>query len=35
MQIALTVVVLPLVIAAGSWLLATRSTLSARRIAIA
>lgn len=34
-QITITVVALPLVIACGSWLLATRSKVSARRVAIA
>ena len=35
LQIGIAVVALPLVIASGSWLLATRSKVSARRVAIA
>jgi putative ABC transport system permease protein len=35
LQIGLVVVALPLVIASGSWLLATRNKVSARRVAIA
>lgn len=35
LQIAIAVAGLPLVIACGSWLLATRSTVSARRVSIA
>jgi putative ABC transport system permease protein len=35
LQIGIAVVALPLVIACGSWLLATRSKVSARRVAIA